>query len=269
MVFPTFDVKSREDAKKIIGIGNRPIILCAGLMKPSDQLPTILDAVSSLVTKIPDLLFVHLGQSSYEEAKLSGSSYRHQLLLMARQYGLVNNVCFIDRFLPNDEWCTYLQCADLCIVAEADESTSQCAKLPMAMAAGLAIMSSPFLYANEILGDKLGEISAFDDARVLSTKMQNLLGNPKQLALYRQAAGDFGAQFSWSVMAPKYLGLSKKRIVPAQQAVVICFDERCPIACANPVGCPLRWGGQCRCRNALVASDWQCNPAPMWWGARQ
>jgi glycosyltransferase involved in cell wall biosynthesis len=206
---PDFDVKSREDAKKIIGIGNRPIILCAGLMKPSDQLPIILDAVSSIVTKIPDLLFMHLGQSSYEEAKLSGSSYRHQLLLMARQYGLVNNVCFIDRFLPNDEWCTYLQCADLCIVAEADESTSQCAKLPMAMAAGLAIMSSPFLYANEILGDKLGEISAFDDARVLSTKMLNLLGNPKQLALYRQAAGDFGAQFSWSVMAPKYLGLLK------------------------------------------------------------
>ena len=70
--------------------------------------------------------------------------------------------------------------------------------LTFAVAAGCAVVSTPYLYAEDLLGTGAGVLVPFGDSAALAAAVNELLGSPTKLEGARAEARRVGARLGWS-----------------------------------------------------------------------
>ena len=200
------DVPFRDTvaAKETFGLGDRQIISTFGLINSGKGLEFAIEAMRDVATQHPDALYLILGQTHPVVRRNEGEVYRESLEALVAQYGLENNVRLIDRYLGFDELVSYLQATDIYLTPYLNPVQIVSGTLAYAVGLGKAVVSTPYLYAEELLAHGRGFLVKFRDAESIAATMNSLLEDRDLRASTERRAYRFGRQMTWPHVAQEY-----------------------------------------------------------------
>ena len=100
----------------------------------------------------PDVVYIVLGATHPHVIERDGESYRLMLEARAQQLGVSGSMIFHNRFVSQDELTEFLSAADIYITPYLQPEQITSGTLAYAVGAGKAVISTPYIYARELLG---------------------------------------------------------------------------------------------------------------------
>jgi glycosyltransferase involved in cell wall biosynthesis len=200
-------------AKASFGIGLRTVISTFGLISRGKGLEYAIEAMRSVVKRHPETLYLILGETHPVVRRHEGESYRESLHAMVREFKLHYNVQLVDKYLEFDEVVSYLAATDIYLTPYLNPVQVVSGTLAYAVGCGKAIVSTPYLYAQELLAHNRGFLCDFRDAASIATRLNMLLDDPALRRATERRAYRFGRQMTWPHVAAEYGAL---------------FSELCP-----------------------------------------
>lgn len=206
---PDVPILDAAALKPALGVAGRDVLLSFGLLTPRKGIELVLEALPKVVAARPDTLYMVVGATHPDEQRAHGEAYRESLAARVAALGLVANVQFVDRFVGRVELIRWLQAADLVLTPYADLDQSAAGSLDYAMAMGRAIVSTPYAYADEVLGDWPGVMVPRDSAAVAAAIVELLGNHARRAELGRRAHEQTRAQ-TWTNVAGAYSRLFER-----------------------------------------------------------
>ena len=182
-------------------IDSRFLLATFGLISPGKGLEAMIEALPLIVERHPEVLYLIAGRTHPQIARRQGEEYRLMLERRIGDLGLGDHVEFDDRFLAVDELADLLAATDVFVTPYTNREQSSSGALTFALAGGCAIVSTPFLYAEDMLGSGAGTIVPFGDPAALAEAVCALIEHPEQLAAARREARRVGAALAWPSVA--------------------------------------------------------------------
>jgi glycosyltransferase involved in cell wall biosynthesis len=201
---PDVPFQDTAAAKASFGIGQRTVISTFGLISRGKGLEFAIEAMRDVVKRHPETLYLILGETHPVVRRQEGESYRESLTAMVRQYGLHYNVQLIDKYLDFDEVVSYLAATDIYLTPYLNPAQIVSGTLAYAVGCGKAIVSTPYLYAQELLAHNRGFLCNFRDAASIASRLNMLLDDPALRRATERRAYRFGRQMTWPNVAMQY-----------------------------------------------------------------
>ena len=217
---PDVPFQSTDAAKASFGIGQRMVISTFGLINRGKGLEFAIEAMRDVVKRHPDALYLILGETHPVVRRQEGESYRESLQAMVRDFGLQNNVQLIDKYLDFDELVSYLAATDIYLTPYLNPVQIVSGTLAYAVGCGKAVVSTPYLYAEELLAHNRGFLCAFRDAESIAGRLNLLLDDPSLRRSTERRAYRFGRQMTWPHVAEEYGRLFQELCPPAELQLV-------------------------------------------------
>ena len=207
---PDVPLAGSDEAKRSLGLDGRFVVLTFGLLSQNKGIETVIEALPPVVAEHPDLLYVVLGATHPEVKKHEGERYRESLQRKARELALQEHVQFVDAFVDLGTLLRYIAACDVYITPYLHREQVVSGTLSYALAAGKAIISTPYWYAEELLAGGRGILVPFRDPKALSEVMLSLIGDPRRLDAVRRAAYEFGRRMIWPEVGKAYAALFER-----------------------------------------------------------
>jgi glycosyltransferase involved in cell wall biosynthesis len=201
-------------AKASFGIGLRTVISTFGLINRGKGLEYAIEAMRDVVKRHPETLYLILGETHPVVRRREGESYRESLQEMVREYGLQYNVQLIDKYLDFDELVSYLAATDIYLTPYLNPVQIVSGTLAYAVGCGKAIVSTPYLYAQELLALNRGFLCDFRDSASIARLLTMLLDDPSLRRATERRAYRFGRQMTWPHVAVDYGNLFAESAPP-------------------------------------------------------
>jgi len=193
--------------KKHLHAEKRPVIFTFGLLRFSKGLEVAIEAMAEVVKEVPEALYIILGATHPSVKKENGESYRVVLERLVRERNLEKNVVFRNEFVSKVELIKYLKGSDICLTPYLSGDQISSGVLSYALACGKAIISTPYLYATELLAEGRGILVPFKDSHSLAESLIELIENDAKRQKMRKAAYAFGRNMIWEKIAASYENL--------------------------------------------------------------
>ncbi|MGB9886587.1 MAG: glycosyltransferase family 4 protein [Moorellales bacterium] len=216
---PVLDLPSKEELKERHGWQDRQLLCTFGLLHPGKGIEFVLQALPPVVEKHPEVLYLILGQTHPEIIRRHGEAYRNKLENLVTQLGLKNHVRFVNSYLSQEELLSYLQMTDIYITPYLEPQQISSGTLAYAVCLGKAIISTPYLYAQEMLAGGRGILVPFADAEAMAVALEEVLADPRKARALSHAAREFGRQMTWPQVAEAYVDLVHDVVAMGRQAV--------------------------------------------------
>ena len=205
---PNAPFRAENAAKSKLGLEGRRILSTFGLISPNKGIEDAIAAMPDVVKKDPTATYLVLGQTHPVIKRKEGEWYRESLVKQVEDLGLTENVKFVDKYLTLQELIDYLLATDIYITpyyANPHQITS--GTLAYAMVTGKVIVSTPYLYAVELLGEGRGFLYPFRDSKCLSEIIERLLTDDGLFETTRQKAYEYGRSMTWQSVGIQYTKL--------------------------------------------------------------
>ncbi len=191
--------------KDQIDAEGRLVLLTFGLISPNKGIEFAVEALSEVVKKHPQILYIILGATHPNVKRSQGEEYRISLEQLVKRRGLEKNVLFHDRYVSLDELIKYLVTADIYITPYLAKEQISSGTLAYAVACGKAIISTPYWHAQELLAEDRGIIIPFKDSGALEEAIIKLAGDEVNRQRMRKKVYDFGRSMIWRQVASSYI----------------------------------------------------------------
>jgi glycosyltransferase involved in cell wall biosynthesis len=191
--------------KKDLGIEGKSVIFTFGLLSPDKGIEHVIDALPTILARYPDTVYLVLGATHPHIKERYGESYRESLERRAQGLGVDSSVIFHNRFVSRRELIKFLSAADIYVTPYLKPEQSTSGTLAYAVGSGKAVISTPYLYARELLADGRGILVPWRDSQTIARAVVDLLSDDaKRLALCARAAAH-GRSMVWPAVARRYL----------------------------------------------------------------
>jgi glycosyltransferase involved in cell wall biosynthesis len=182
----------------------RKVLLTFGLLSPSKGLEYAVEAMEEVVAVHPDALYIILGATHPEVKRRHSEEYRHLLKKMVRDKGLENNVTFYNQYVSLERLVQFLVATDVYITPYLSREQITSGTLAYALACGKAIVSTPYIYAEELLAEDRGRLVPFRDSKAMGKALVELLGDDGLRNRMRKKSYQYGRQMIWKEVARNY-----------------------------------------------------------------
>ena len=209
---PDIPFVNSESVKPSLGLKGKTILSTFGLINRGKGIEYVIQALPSLVEKHPEILYLIIGETHPEVRKNEGETYRMNLTNLIEQLGLRNHVRFHNRFLTERELIKYLQATDIYITPYIGPNQISSGTLVYALGAGKAIVSTPYLHAEEVLSQGRGLFCEFKNPDSIAKEVKKLLENDKLRRNMEKKAYKYSRSFTWLKVAQKYRDILKQAI---------------------------------------------------------
>ncbi len=196
-----------DAAKASFGIGQRMVISTFGLINRGKGLEYAIEAMREVVARHPEVLYLILGETHPVVRRREGESYRLSLEAIIHAFGLQNNVKLIDKYLGDDELIAYLEATDVYLTPYLNPVQIVSGTLAYAVGCGKAIVSTPYLYARELLEKGRGMLCEFRDVASIARHVNALLDDPSLRRATERRAYRFGRMMTWPHVTAEYAQL--------------------------------------------------------------
>jgi glycosyltransferase involved in cell wall biosynthesis len=185
----------------------RTVLSTFGLISAGKGIETAIQAIAKIAPLHPDVLYLIAGQTHPEVVKFEGERYRLGLQRLVRDLGLQRNVQFLDQFLSTEELAVLLSSTDLYLTPYRSREQIVSGALTFAIVAGCPVVSTPYFYAEDLLGSGAGVLVPFDDPEAFADGILQLLDDPEALAAAGREARRIGAELAWPAVGAQTLGI--------------------------------------------------------------
>ena len=204
---PNVRKRSSEAAKKSLGLTGHTVLSTFGLINRGKGLEHAIEAMAKAVENHPDALYLILGQTHPAVSKEQGEEYRNELNGLVTKYRLQRNVRFNNHYLTLEELVKYLSATDIYITPYLNKDQITSGTLAYAIGCGKAIISTPYLYAEEMLGEGRGIMVPFRDSDAIADAFIRLLEDIPYRHKLETATYKYGRRTTWYNVAIEYLNL--------------------------------------------------------------
>ncbi len=187
-----------------LGLAGRTVLLTFGLLGPSKGVEFALASLERAVAAQPDLLYVVLGSTHPEIVRREGEAYREQLQAEVEARGLGEHVRFVDRYVDNEVLWGWLCAADVYVTPYPGMEQICSGTLAYALAAGLPVVSTPYLHAREVLAGGAGALVPYGDTDAFGAALARFASDPEARAEAAAHARDFGKTTTWPLTGAAY-----------------------------------------------------------------
>lgn len=191
---------------------DRKVILTFGLLGPGKGIEDVLEALSVVVRKFTNVIFVILGATHPNIKRVHGEEYRDKLENIVKKLALQKQVIFINRFVDNKQLLEFLLMSDIYISPYKNKEQIVSGTLTYALACGKAVISTPYWYAEDILADSNGILVPFSNPNAIAKSLLELLEKEELRNKIRKKAYDSTRPMIWNNVASSYIELYKKAI---------------------------------------------------------
>ena len=172
-----------------------------GLISPGKGLETVIEALPALIADHPEIVYTIAGRTHPDVARREGERYRLMLERRVVELGLEEHVEFDDRFLAIDELSNLLAATDVFVTPYGNREQIASGALTFAIAAGCAIVSTPYWYAQDMLASGAGTLVPFRDSDALADAIRAYVEQPDALEAARAEAQRIGSSLGWPAVA--------------------------------------------------------------------
>jgi glycosyltransferase involved in cell wall biosynthesis len=191
----------------LAGLDGARVLSTFGLLREGKGLETVIEALPRVVARHPDVQYLVVGATHPETLRRSGEEYRQRLVALAQERGVAGHVRFVDAFLTEEELGVLLGRTDVYLTPYRSPEQSCSGALTFALAAGCAVVSTAYRYAQELVPPQAGVLVPFDDPAAFAEGICALLDDPDRLRAARQAARAAAAPLRWPAVGEQFAGV--------------------------------------------------------------
>ena len=210
-------------SKNRLGVEGRPLILTFGLLSPDKGIEHVIDALPTILSCYPDVVYIVLGATHPHIIERHGETYRLMLEDRAKRLGVDGNVIFHNRFVSQSELSEFLAGADIYITPYLNPEQITSGTLAYALGAGKAVVSTPYAYAKELLAEDRGILVPWNDPSAIAAEVVGLLDDPDRRMAMRRRAAAHGRAMLWPAVARSYLDTFARARAEHVQRLGIAF----------------------------------------------
>lgn len=201
---PEVPFTTTETAKAKLGLHARKVISTFGLISRGKGIEDVIAAMREVATRHPEALYLILGQTHPNVRAYEGESYRESLMALVQQWGLQEHVRFVNSYLSQETLLRYLGATDIYITPYPNPGQISSGTLTYALACGCAVVSTPYLYAQELLADGRGKLVPFRDPQAIAQALNHLLSDDGYREQLRRRAYHYSRHMTWSAVGAQF-----------------------------------------------------------------
>ncbi|HKZ81906.1 MAG TPA: glycosyltransferase family 4 protein [Pyrinomonadaceae bacterium] len=198
--------------KDHFGVEGRLALLTFGLLNRNKGIEVMLEALPEVVARYPEVVYIILGATHPEVKRRQGEEYRLFLRRLVRELDLEQHVIFHDRYVNLNELCEFIGACDIYVTPYQSKDQIVSGTLAYAIGMGKAVVSTPYLYASELLADGRGRLVDFGDSKGLARNLIDIIENEAERHQMRKRAYEFGREMTWSQVGRRYQELFERVI---------------------------------------------------------
>jgi glycosyltransferase involved in cell wall biosynthesis len=209
---PKIAMAQARNSKAKLKLAGRQIIFSFGLINRGKGFEHMIQAMPRVVAACPEALYLVVGATHPQVKRQEGELYRESLVEMAEALGVGAHVQFVDRFLSLQQLTRYLQACDVFVTPYPGKDQIASGTLAYALSARCAAISTPYLYAKEVLAEGRGQLVPFADCDALAeATIRYLLDEPFRTET-RHRAYEYAQPMAWTNVGKRYLRLFERAV---------------------------------------------------------
>jgi glycosyltransferase involved in cell wall biosynthesis len=204
---PSPSTQPREAIKQQLGLGGKKVMCTFGLVGAGKGLEYAIQALPHVLRRHPDLVYLIVGQTHPGAMRDGVDDYREALTRMSTELGVEDSVRFVNHYLTKDEIISYLAASDIYITPYLNPQQICSGTLAYAVAAGRAIISTPYLHARFLLGGGRGLLAGFADPHSISQAALQVLDAPGLQLQLESRTRAYGQRLLWTDVGTRFRSL--------------------------------------------------------------
>ncbi len=201
--------------KHDLGLEGRQVITTFGLLSSGKGLEYAVQAMPAIVARHPEAVYLILGQTHPVVKGEEGECYREALRAQAHDLGVEANVRFVDKYFTKAELVAYLLATDIYLTPYLNMEQVTSGTLAYAMACGRPLVSTPYLYAQFLLGEDRGLLVPPRDPDEIADACLQILNHPDLKARMERTNWRYGQTMVWPRVGQEYLRLFRRMVAEA------------------------------------------------------
>ena len=204
---PDIPLEPNDKYKKKKGLEDRLILGNINLLSEIKGLEYTIEALKGIKRQFSNVLYLIIGQTHPVVLQTIGEKYRNFLKEKVKLYDLQKNVKFINKYISLNELVEWLKIIDIYVTPYLDPQQSASGALAYAVGAGKICISTPYLYAKEVLANGRGIIVPFKDSQAIADAVTDIFKNPQKKSEMEKKTYKFGRLMTWYNIALQHLTL--------------------------------------------------------------
>lgn len=192
-------------SKERLGMDGKTVILTFGLLSPDKGIEYVVDALPAILAAQPNTVYVVLGATHPHVVEREGEAYRLMLETRGRHLGVDGSMIFHNRFVSQAELTEFLSAADIYITPYLNAEQITSGTLAYAVGAGKAVISTPYIYARELLADGRGALVPWRDSDAIVREVVDLGHDAVRYRTMCARAAEHGRDMTWPAVARQYV----------------------------------------------------------------
>jgi glycosyltransferase involved in cell wall biosynthesis len=192
-------------SKDRLGVDGKRVLLTFGLLSRDKGIEYVIEALPAILAVHPDTVYIVLGATHPHVVEQEGEAYRLMLEARGQQLGVDANLIFHNRFVSQDELTEFLSATDIYITPYLQPEQITSGTLAYSVGAGKAVISTPYIYARELLGEGRGVLVPWRDPQAIAKEVIELFADDERRQTMCARAAAHGVGMTWPAVARKHV----------------------------------------------------------------